>query len=242
MNDYCIAGLPVRMQCHYPRTQTQSEAYRAPFCSGTPIIIDISLETLINYSQNHPSLSPEGWEYMMTGKIFYHHLTEHQGLMLHASAVVVDGWAYLFSADSGTGKSTHTSQWLDYFGDRAFILNDDKPAIRRINGSYQVFGTPWSGKTGQNVNTAAPLAGIAFLERSQNNWITPMTPGEAFPLLMRQTMRRLSTRRMECLLNTVEDLLIHTSLYHMGCTISQEAAVTAYMAMKPNDMERKEYT
>lgn len=180
MNDYCIAGLPVRMQCHYPRTQTQSEAYRAPFCSGTPIIIDISLETLINYSQNHPSLSPEGWEYMMTGKIFYHHLTEHQGLMLHASAVVVDGWAYLFSADSGTGKSTHTSQWLDYFGDRAFILNDDKPAIRRINGSYQVFGTPWSGKTGQNVNTAAPLAGIAFLERSQNNWITPMTPGEAF--------------------------------------------------------------
>ena len=76
-------------------------------------------------------------------------------MLLHSSAVVVDGYAYLFSADSGTGKSTHTGLWKQHFGDRAYIINDDKPAIRKVDGEWYVFGTPWSGKTDTSVNPRA---------------------------------------------------------------------------------------
>ena len=73
--------------------------------------------------------------------------------MVHASAVEVDGKAYLFSADSGTGKLTHTKQWQNYFGkERALIINDDKPAIRKDKNGWAAYGTPFSGKTDENLN------------------------------------------------------------------------------------------
>ena len=87
--------------------------------------------------------------------------------MLHASAVVVDGDAYLFSAPCGTGKSTHASLWLKYLKHKnPYILNDDKPAIRIVNDNIYVYGTPFSGKTDKNKNEKANLKGIAFLEQS----------------------------------------------------------------------------
>ena len=92
-------------------------------------------------------------------------------------AVVVfamDGQAYLFSADSGVGKSTHSRLWQQVFGDqRVTIINDDKPALRLRDGVWYVYGTPWSGKYGLNHNLCYPLAGICFLERSKTNKIVP---------------------------------------------------------------------
>ena len=56
-------------------------------------------------------------------------LAEQDVLMLHGSTVAVDGEAYLFTAPCGTGKSTHTRSWMTLFGDRAIMVNDDKPFL-----------------------------------------------------------------------------------------------------------------
>ena len=109
--------------------------------------------------------------------------------MLHSSAVVVDGYAYLFSADSGVGKSTHTDLWLKLLGEKAFIVNDDKPAIRNIDGEWFVYGTPWCGKNNTNKNAKIKLGAIVFLERSEDNWIEQEEIKEAIPKFFKQTIR-----------------------------------------------------
>ena len=80
---------------------------------------------------------------------------------------------FYIKGGSGTGKSTHTALWLKNFAPRASIINDDKPAIRIQKDGIFVYGTPWSGKTDQNKNVKVPLQGIAFLERGEENSITP---------------------------------------------------------------------
>ena len=82
-----------------------------------------------------PYLNCEAIEYIYTGSYFHHLLLKYNGCMLHSSGVVVDGYAYLFSANSGTGKSTHTGLWLEHFKDKAYIINDDKPVLKKENDS-----------------------------------------------------------------------------------------------------------
>lgn len=233
---YKIAGLRVSMECCYTRTMQQSEAYcvnweRSGKEEPVQIRIAIPKKKIEEYTNTHRQLNEDNWEYMLTGAEFYMHLLEYDGLMLHASAVVVDGKAYLFSADSGTGKSTHTALWCQYFGERAFIINDDKPAVRLIDGKFYVFGTPWSGKTDQNVNTCAELGGIVFLERSEENWIRPADSGSVVPKLIKQTSRKLRSEYLERMLVLADRLLSSAAVYEMGCNISEEAVVMAYEAM-----------
>lgn len=234
---YKIAGLLVSMECNYEFTLQRSREYLldAPetvTAEQVQIEIDIPREKIVEYTKTHPQLKEAQWEYMVTGSRFSRLLLDYDGIMLHSSAVVVDGDAFLFSADPGTGKSTHTSLWLRHFGERAFIINDDKPVIRRIDGEYRVFGTPWSGKTDQNVNTSARLAGIAFLERSEENWIRPADRKAAVPKFIRQTTRKMPEEYMEKMLAYADKLLGSVPLYEMGCNISEEAVMMAYEAMR----------
>jgi len=117
-------------------------------------------------------LSLDECEYIWTGASFCRHLLDYEGMVLHASALAYEERAYLFSAPCGTGKSTHARQWQEHFGsDKVQIINDDKPALRLTDGSFYVFGTPWSGKSEYSLNVQVPLQAICFLEQSAHNWI-----------------------------------------------------------------------
>ena len=151
--------------------------------------------------------------------------------MLHSSAVEIDGKAYLFSAPSGTGKSTHTSQWLKLFGDKACIINDDKPAIRFVDGVPYAYGTPWSGKSDLNVNKGVPVQGICVLERSANNFIEPLDEGTAVYSILNQTIRPRKREYMDNLLALLDRVIAAVPVWRMGCNISVEAAKMAYDAM-----------
>ena len=144
---------------------------------------------------------------------------------------MVDDKAYAFSADSGTGKSTHTELWLKHFGDRAYILNDDKPAIRLIDGRVYACGTPWSGKYDYSVPKNVELAGICFLERSEENWIRKADTGRAVFNIFSQTVRKLNRDKMDNLFDVLEELFAKVPLFEMGCNISDDAVVMSYNAM-----------
>ena len=170
---------------------------------------------------------------MYTGSEFCTKLLDFDGFMLHASTVVLDGKAYLFSAPSGTGKSTHTQLWLKTFGeDGAYILNDDKPVIRVIDKKAYAFGTPWSGKTDQNKNEKVLLGGICFLERSEKNHIKEISAKEALYGILDQTIRPRDEEKMTKLLEVLDKTLNSTKVWRMGCNISEEAAKMAFDAMK----------
>ena len=146
----------------------------------------------------------------------------------------------MFSADPGTGKSTHTSLWLKYFGeDRAKIINDDKPAIRMIDDKLYVYGTPWSGKTDQNINMKVPIGAIVFLERSQDNWIKEIEPQEAIPLILQQTVRPEKEEVMIKLLDMLDIVLRRVKLYKLGCNMSEDAVKVSYNGIKVGGKENE---
>lgn len=180
-----------------------------------------------------PHLTVEQCEYIFVGSQFYKKLLLKGGFMLHASAVEVDGKAYLFSADSGTGKSTHTKQWQSLFGEeRALIINDDKPAVRREKEGWFAYGTAFSGKTDENLNRKAKLQGICMLERGIVNQIKRVDATETISFLMQQTIVPKEPEAVGMLLTYLDSLLKEVPIYRMQCTISEEAAKMAYEMMR----------
>lgn len=126
---YDIAGLVVEIKHPTGRTEKQARPYLCKDQEGqtADMTIDVTEQRVTDAMAEHPEMNRDDWYYMLTGSDFYTQLLKFRGILLHSSCVVVDGAAYAFSADSGTGKSTHTALWLKHFGNRAYMLNDDKP-------------------------------------------------------------------------------------------------------------------
>lgn len=234
VEQYKIADIDVTMKTYYQRTYNQAKKYHVKNPSWKPEDTDVRLSFGHEYYEMKKNTTLKGStfediEYICTGSLFNRFLLKYNGCMLHSSAVVVDGHAYLFSANSGTGKSTHTNLWIKHFGEKAFILNDDKPALRKVNGCWYAYGTPWSGKTDLNSNKKVKLGAIVFLERSDNNWIEPISVKEAIPRFFRQTVRKLDFEEtMDAVLENMEKVITEVPIYKMGCNISDDAVVTAY--------------
>lgn len=227
MKHYCIAGLHVAMES-FGRTLAQAEAYEVPL-SGEPDII-IRTDPKIMH-QSYPYLSLDDCEYICTGASFYTHLLQYNGIMLHSSCVAVDDRAYLFTAPSGTGKSTHTKLWLERFGDRAYILNDDKPALRLEDGVWYAYGTPWSGKYDINRNVRVPVGGIAVLERGVDNYIAPYNGFPAIASVLDQMLRPNGEEYRIKILEILDKLMSDVPVWKLTCNMDPDAVTVAYGAM-----------
>ena len=158
-------------------------------------------------------------------------------LLFHGSAVAVDGQAYLFTAKSGTGKSTHTRLWREMLEDRAVMINDDKPFLQLTDSGVLVWGSPWNGKHRLGTNTSVPLKAICILERSLGNWIEPITVAEALPMLFQQSQRPQNPSNMAKYMELIDKLANGVQFWKMGCNMDPEAALVSYEAMS---RERKE--
>ena len=231
MGLYNIAGIITQMEPKGAVLRNNCKKYELQ--EGTADIkVTVPEDEIEQNLKQFPKLSRDEWEYLLAGIHFYRYLLRYDGMMLHASAVVVDGRAYLFSGNPGSGKSTHSALWLKLFGDRAYIINDDKPAIRRINGNFIVYGTPFSGKNNISENQSAPLAGICFVEKSDKNSIDSLDKGECIPMVLQQTLHRLSKREMDSLLSILDGMLERIPIFSLKCNLSTEAALLSYNTMK----------
>lgn len=158
-------------------------------------------------------------------------LLSYDVLLIHGSAIAVDGNGYLFTAKTGTGKSTHTRLWRQVFGSRAVMVNDDKPFLQFTESSIFLCGAPWSGKHGLDTNIAVPLQGICILERGTENIIAPVRTDTAEDFLRHQCQAPLDAEKLPLFMQLTKRLLA-APLWHMQCTVSEEAPAVAYEAMK----------
>lgn len=159
-------------------------------------------------------------------------MLEYDTLLFHGSVVAVDGVGYLFAAKSGIGKSTHTGLWREYFGERAVMVNDDKPFLQITEHEVLVHGTPWDGKHRLSSNISVPLKAICILTRAENNYIYRITKSAAYPMLLQQTYRPANPEKMTKTLKLLDRMSDNTSLYKLGCNMDIQAAETAYNGMK----------
>ena len=158
-------------------------------------------------------------------------LLKRDTLLLHGSTIAVDGAAYLFTAACGTGKSTHTKLWRDVFGNRAVMVNDDKPFLKFTGDSVIAYGSPWSGKHGLDTNISAPLKGICLLRRGPENVIRSVAPEELIEMLHHQAFFSTVPELQEKSRDLVERLVQLVPLWEMECTKDKQAALVAYKAM-----------
>lgn len=159
-------------------------------------------------------------------------LVKDRIFLFHGSVIAVDGEAYLFTAKSGTGKSTHTRLWREMFGERAVMVNDDKPLLELTEEGVTVYGTPWNGKHKLGNNISAPLKAVCVLERGETNSIVRIDPVRAYPMLLQQSNRAIEAEDMIVTLELIEQMLNKVPTYLLKCNMNPEAAKVAYEGMK----------
>lgn len=155
-------------------------------------------------------------------------LADRNVLLMHGSTVAVDGQAFLFTAACGTGKSTHTRLWREVFGDRAVMVNDDKPFLRFEDGTVFAYGSPWSGKHGLANRVRFPLKGICVLSRGTENLIRRAAPADVIDMLRHQCFLPEGDSPVP---EQVEELSELVALWEMSCTKEPSAALVSYNAM-----------
>lgn len=160
-------------------------------------------------------------------------LLDEDILLFHGSVVSVDDIGYLFTAKSGTGKSTHTKYWREYFKDRATMINDDKPLLEIKDGLVNVYGTPWDGKDRLSTNMCVPLKAICILNRGQDNNVLRIGSQNAYSMLIQQVNRPVGdVVAMSKTLELIDRLCSCVEFYSMYCTMDIDAARVAYEGMK----------
>ena len=156
----------------------------------------------------------------------------YQTLMVHASVTAHAGGGYMFLGRSGTGKSTHSRLWLNNIED-TYLLNDDNPVIRFIDGQAYVYGTPWSGKTPCYKNESMPLKAVVRLSQAPYNKIARLAPLQSFASLMPAcSCMRWDGQSVAALHKTVEKVISVVPCWHLECLPDADAAVLCNSTVK----------
>lgn len=168
----------------------------------------------------------------MMGMVFRYHLLELGGLVIHASTLKWNGKGIIFTAPSGTGKSTHVKLWQEYVTD-VKVLNDDNPAIRIIDNQPYVFGTPWSGSSFIHCNDSAPLSAIVILEQAQENALRKLDDQEIILKLMpRVFLPYFDQNLMRKTMDIFANILKSVPVYLLQCRPDREAVELVYQCLK----------
>ena len=132
------------------------------------------------------AIDKQSVERLLVQRLIAESLINNSIFLMHGAVIAVNGDAYLFTAPSGTGKTTHIQYWLDNVKD-SFVVNGDKPLILLNGEGAFACGTPWCGKEKMGTNTIVRLRSIVFMERSSDNHIDGSSFKDIFPLLLKQT-------------------------------------------------------
>lgn len=241
---YRFAGHAVKISSLYPLVHKMCRDYRTQDSPEIWIsVCQSDIEAERRRSQEVGSDGTDRWQHSSDAYLeslaVYRKLAESlvdkNVLLFHGSAVAVDGACYLFAAKSGTGKSTHARYWRELLGERAVMVNDDKPLLEITDEGVTVWGTPWDGKHHLSSNIAVPLRAICVLERGESNLIEPISAKEAWSALWRQTYRPSEPDKLRKTMSLIDALSKQVHLYRLHCIPNIQAARIAYEAMSKGE-------
>lgn len=242
---YILADMCVAIRSLYEEVQRMCADYRAPQDREPDFLVQTSEQEIeAERAQSEETRIEEGLPpyefeapYLETLAVYRKIATEAVSrgrLLMHGSVIAVDGRAYMFTARSGTGKSTHVRLWRQLFGERAVMINDDKPLLKVTEQETRIYGTPWDGKHRLSTNTSAPLQAICILTRAAENTIREIKPAEAVNMLIMQTFRPEDSTLLLSTFDLLDRMARNVRFYLLGCNMDPEAAVVSSQAMMPH--------
>jgi hypothetical protein len=237
---YRIADVVIEIRSIYGYVHQMCRDYRVDV-QIPDIIIETTKEDIIYERAILENLGDNGYrddfiETFVVHRKLATQLLKFNILLFHGSAVAVDGEVYIFTAKSGTGKSTHTRLWRQKFGDRAVMVNDDKPMLRVHDTKVDVCGTPWNGKHHLDTNIELPLKSICIIRRSLENHIDRISVNDALPVLWEQSYRPSDASDLGKMLELLGEIVEHVPIYVLGCNMNPEAADVAWNGMNGSNI------
>ena len=244
-----IADIPFEIVFRHPENEAFFQDYRSD--RHPDFVIQASDEDLVQMQEgfNRTALA-EGTPLHQYADSFLEnnaihgllaqHMIDHDVLLIHGSALCMDGMGYIFTASSGTGKSTHARLWRKVFGSRVWMVNDDKPMLKVSDDGVTVYGTPWNGKHHLGCNAGAPLKAIIKLSRAPENHIRPLDKTDAFRVVLEHAYGSRDTRSMLKIMELEKRIIDVVDFYHLSCNMEPEAAIVAWEGMNPG-AERSSY-
>ncbi len=227
-----VADLVTELEPRYDDSRELAEPFRYEGSRETDIKLHVSDKLLNNLMEKAAAGTTVGkMENFALGNDFNRKAIAFNTMLIHSSALVYDGGAYLFSADSGVGKSTHTRLWLQAFGDTVHILNDDKPVVKLCDDKAVCYGTPFDGGSGIALNESYPLQAVIFIDRGETNSVRVPDNKEVIQRLYFQTAHMVNAATAVQMLDNIEKLLSLTRFYVLTCNMELSAAYTAFDAV-----------
>ena len=244
MVHFCIrlAGIPIGVTCQFPYTEIYCRDYICDETAQVEVTVeseDILLErerdtVHDNGSGQYTDRSACLYELSALLRKISEALVSFNILLLHGSAIAVDGYGYLFTARSGAGKSTHAALWrqeLMRSGHDVYMINDDKPFIKVTRNEILVCGTPWSGKHCLDTNRMVPLHAIGKIEKSITNLTTLLPKGEYWTTMIKQSYIPERPELAERVLSMLQIIIEKTPCCRISCNMEPAAAQISWEMM-----------
>lgn len=227
--DILLADLKVSIEHKFDFMPQFCKKYIALF-DAPDIIAKTNEEAVLREKEMVPSAPIEICESLCIYRSIGEQLPALDRFVFHGAAIEYDGKAYLFTAPSGTGKTTHINLWKKHLGDKVDIINGDKPIIK-VTETPTVYGTPWAGKEGLHRNASALIKAICILKQGQTNNIVRLDKSSAINHLMRQVYMPHNPISLSKTLALLGTLIETIPVYLLECDISEEAFETSYNAL-----------
>ena len=226
-----IADLPIGIDNRFTHIEAQAKEYltdKTPIFTVSVTDKDIKEEreaSNTNYTDGY-------YESIISYRKIAERLPEYDAFLFHGCAIEYKGKAYIITASSGVGKTTHMRLWLKEFGSEVTVINGDKPTVRIIDGEPFVFGTPWQGKECYGENIRAKIGGIVFLERAPENKAQKISTDEASTKFITQIYLPKTTRSALVKTMLLADKTINSvKLVRLECNMEREAAYVSRAAL-----------
>lgn len=227
--DILLSGLKVRIEHNYGYLPKLCKNYSADF--AVPDITARADElSVLKEKQSASHASVEVCESLCIYRDIAEQLPLFNRFVMHGAAIELDKKAYLFTAPSGVGKTTHIRLWKKYLGDSVNFINGDKPIINATN-SPVVCGTPWAGKEDYQSNTEAPLEAICILKQGKANKITPVKKSDAVNCFMHQFYIPKNSESLSATLELMGRVIEALPVFLLECDVSKQAFMLSYKTL-----------
>lgn len=228
-----FADLNIGIEAQFPKVENFCQGYVISGDEDVDFSVAAALDEIAGEQSNDIgiSFSMDHLETLAVQRKISEKLPFYQRFLMHGAVISYQGKAYMFTALSGTGKSTHIRLWREYLGEEVQVINGDKPFLWVKEDEVLIYGTPWAGKERWQMNDSAPLQGICFLCRGKQNRIRKVEPAEALSRLMQQIYIPKDALAAGLTLELLDQMLKQVPLYLLECDMSEEAVMTSFQAM-----------